>query len=338
MRARDLETPFRGVRVRSADRGRREPAPREHHPDDVRRLERGRTGRHGRQPTPNDRRDREQMRDAHPREQAADAHVVLATAYATAMPPDTVFSHRTAALIHGLPVPVPPLLDVSAIAPRRASRAAGVRGRQLDPALIATRSVSGLIVCDPATTWAQLGGLVGASLTLDDLVIVGDAIVRIPRLRGGHAGEPRHALARIADLRTATTVGRRAGAAALREALDLIRLGSSSPGETLARLAIIRAGLPEPELDVEILGEEGALVGIADLAYRLFRVMVEYEGDQHRVDARQWNRDIDKYAACDSLGWIVVRITAAHLRSGAAVARIRAALVRRGWEPASPDA
>ncbi|MFS0735164.1 hypothetical protein ABC304_07000 [Microbacterium sp. 1P10UB] len=323
--------------MRAADQGRSEPARREHHRHDVRRLEHMGILQQERGRAPNDLRDREQTPTPHPRERAAAEHVALAEAYATAMPPDTVFSHQTAALILGLPVPVPTLLDVSAIAPRRASRATGVRGRQLDPALIGTRSVSGLIVCDPATTWAQLGGLVGASLSLDDLVIVGDAIIRVPRLRSGHAGEPQHALARIENLRAAATVGRRAGAAALRAALELIRLGSSSPGETRARLAVVRAGLPEPELDVEILGESGELIGIADLAYRLRRVMVEYEGDQHRVDIRQWNRDIEKYAACESLGWIVVRVTSEHLRSGAAVARIRAALTRRGWAAASPD-
>ena len=31
-----------------------------------------------------------------------------------------------------------------------------------------------------------------------------------------------------------------------------------------------------------------------DLVYLEFRILIEYEGDQHRIDRFQWNRDIDR--------------------------------------------
>ena len=61
--------------------------------------------------------------------------------------------------------------------------------------------------------------------------------------------------------------------------------GGMSPLETDVRLDAAAAGLPEPLLDAEIRDERGCLVGVADAAYRAERVLVEVEGDHHRVSA-----------------------------------------------------
>ena len=71
---------------------------------------------------------------------------------------------------------------------------------------------------------------------------------------------------------------------------------------------------------------DGTLRGWADL--------VEVEGDHHRTDRRQWDRDIEKYNAYAALGWEVVRLTSTHVRGAKrGVSLVRDALLRNGWRP-----
>ena len=84
--------------------------------------------------------------------------------------------------------------------------------------------------------------------------------------------------------------------------------------ESRARLHFGRAGLPEPELNAEVFAEDGNFVARADFLWRDARVIVEYEGDHHRTDRRQWQSDIQRTRLLESLGWRVLRITAADLR------------------------
>ncbi|MAM55199.1 MAG: hypothetical protein CMH35_10280, partial [Microbacterium sp.] len=61
--------------------------------------------------------------------------------------------------------------------------------------------------------------------------------------------------------------------------------------------------------------------------------LIECEGDHHRTDRRQWNRDIEKYGRYQDLGWTVLRFSAIHLAPSVtlAVTRIRHHLEQRGW-------
>jgi len=256
-------------------------------------------------------------------------------------------SHVTAAVIWGLPVPLrllrlviagdpsagaaPRGLDVAVLGSRRAPRGQGMRGHQLSPELTSVRERDGCPLASPASVWAQLAPL----LQVDELIELGDAIVHIPRRRGMERGSPSDALGTIEQLRDAAFAGRREGVARLRAALPSVRVGSASPGETRVRLAAVRAGLPEPDLDIDVFALDGSAIGYTELGYRARRLLFEYEGDHHRVDRRQWNRDIDKHAACEAAGWSVARLTSAHVYPdpAPAVARMRAALVRTGWRP-----
>lgn len=108
-------------------------------------------------------------------------------------------------------------------------------------------------------------------------------------------------------------------------------MGSASPLETDYRLAAEDAGLPECELDVEIRDSSGRLLGICDAVYAAQRVIVEIEGDHHRTDRTQWDRDIEKYAALVADGWEIIRLTARHIRQRhpRGPELVRAALARR---------
>jgi hypothetical protein len=213
------------------------------------------------------------------------------------------FSHVTAAIMWGIPLPYAAVRDtrvhVSVMAPHRASKRAAVAAHQARPRLVTVRRhpETGLRVSSPASTWA---GLATVRRHPYDLVAVADAIVHVPRMPGGFAspaGEREEPLATIDDLVACVGAGRRAGIGALRAVLPLVRTGAASRPETWTRLTIVDGGLPEPVLDYDVFDEHGSFVACVDLAYPQLRIAIEYDGGQHRTDARQWARDIDRLEA-----------------------------------------
>ncbi|WP_426321569.1 hypothetical protein [Microbacterium sp. E-13] len=298
LRADDLETPFRGVRLRAEQR-----------PD-------------------------EDLVDGAPlaRDHAQRRRVMrLARAYAEVMAPHAFYSGRTAAVILGAPMAHGHDLEVGVRAPARAPRRRGIRAVKVASALVSVQEWEGMRVSSPASTWAMLA----RELDVRELVVLGDAFVRVPRNEHGKP-QAHLQLATPQQLRRAAAAGPRRGVARLRAALELIRVGSASPLETEYRIDAGAAGLPDPELDVEIRHASGRLLGISDAVYRQFRTIVEVEGDHHRTSRAQWNRDIEKYAAYAAAGWDVVRLTADHIRgpSPRAVSIVREVLLRRGWRAA----
>lgn len=242
------------------------------------------------------------------------------------MPETAFFTGRSAAALWSLPIDPGDLLTVAIHSPGRAPRARGVRGIRVEPHLSHVCELDGIPLTTPASTWASLA----RELSVTELVTIGDAIVRVPRDRYG-VQHPQAALATTAHLAAAARAGARAGIARLRTALPLIRVGSMSPPETELRLALADAGMPTPSLDVEIRDFEGRLLGISELVFDAHRVVVEVEGDHHRTDRAQWQRDLDKYADYAAAGWDVVRVTSSDVRVGTGLARIADALTRHGW-------
>ena len=253
-----------------------------------------------------------------------------ALAYLEVMSPHSFFAGRTACVLRGAAIDPGHELVVATRAPNRAPRGAGIRGIKVAPKLVHVRDHDGMRMATPTSTWAMLG----AELSVRELVVLGDSIVRVPRDERGTL-LPDERLGTIAQLERAITSGRRMGIRKLRVALPLIRVGSASPLETEYRLDAAEEGLPEPELDVEIRDGRGDLLGISEVVYKRYRTVVEIEGDHHRTDRAQWNRDIDKYATYAAEGWEVVRLTSAHIRgtSPRAVGIVRSVLLRRGWAP-----
>jgi hypothetical protein len=249
-------------------------------------------------------------------------------AYACVMRPRVFLAGRTAGVHLGLSIRPGALLEVGGFAPAHAPRGRGVRGIKIAPHLVNIREHAGVRTADAASTWAMLG----AELSVRELVALGDEIVRIPRDRRG-TPVPSGRMGTIDELAAIVAAGRRRGIGRLQEALPLIRVGSASPLETDFRLDAAAGGLPSPELDVEIRDRRGSLLGITEIVFPKYRTAVEIEGDHHRTDRRQWNRDIDKYAAYAAEGWEVVRLTSAHVRGAdrPGVGIVRSVLLRRGW-------
>ncbi|OBF72040.1 hypothetical protein A5750_17995 [Mycobacterium sp. 852002-51613_SCH5001154] len=113
-----------------------------------------------------------------------------------------------------------------------------------------------------------------------------------------------------------------------RRALTLVDAGAESPRETWLRLLLIEAGYPRPRTQIPVYGEYGELVAVFDMGWEDVKLAVEYEGDHHRTDRRQFSRDIARYEALADLGWMAIRVTADDTRGGI-LARVAAAWTRR---------
>lgn len=69
------------------------------------------------------------------------------------------------------------------------------------------------------------------------------------------------------------------------------------------------------------------MVAYLDMGWEEIKVAVEYDGEQHRRERRQYNWDIRRREFLDGLGWIVIRVIAGD-RPAEIVRRVRAALAR----------
>ena len=103
--------------------------------------------------------------------------------------------------------------------------------------------------------------------------------------------------------------GRR-GMKAARTAIEVIDGGAQSPKETWLRLLLIRAGFPRPQTQIAVRNEWGWAEAYLDMGWEDVKVAVEYDGDQHRSDRRQYVRDIRRLEMLERLGWIIIRVIA----------------------------
>ncbi|MFF2275095.1 hypothetical protein [Agromyces sp. NPDC058126] len=245
-------------------------------------------------------------------------------AYLPRMRGPEVFSHSTAALLYEIPLPAEleaaPTLHVSSTDDGR-PRAVGVTGHRIKRML--RRDDRGLPLASPADTWCQLA----TQLSLDDLIAAGDAFVSGRLVARGFRVAP---LCTRDELRAAIGRHRPArGTAKLGEALEHVRTGVDSRRETHTRLTIVRSGLPEPVIAAPVV-VLGGVVLHPDLSYPELKIAIEYEGEEHRLDAARWRDDIARRRALESAGWIVIRVTIADLRApGGFLADIRAHRRRR---------
>lgn len=244
-------------------------------------------------------------------------------AYLPLLAPDQCFSHTTAAVLWGIWIPLrlveDPMIHVLSTGSSREPRMRGVYGHRIAGSVTVTMS-GALPLTSALDTWWQLA----SSLSADEMVAAGDSLVR-----------RQHALMSIDKLSAAVQnrAGRR-GAAVLRRAMGRVRAGADSPRETHVRLLLVAAGLPEPLVNAEIIvpGHPRRIFG--DLVYQRYLVLVEYDGEQHRVDSRQYAADVERLEALAIAGWLVVRVLANDLRDPERVARrVAGALHPRGWRP-----
>jgi Protein of unknown function (DUF559) len=102
--------------------------------------------------------------------------------------------------------------------------------------------------------------------------------------------------------------------------------------ETRLRLLIVFAGLPEPEVNLVLRNDEGNWKRRFDLCYRMWKLVIEYDGRQHAYDDEQWTHDLDRREELDGMGWrlIVVQRNGIYNDPLRTLRRIRSALEERG--------
>ncbi|EFG76615.1 hypothetical protein HMPREF0591_3491 [Mycobacterium parascrofulaceum ATCC BAA-614] len=172
-----------------------------------------------------------------------------------------------------------------------------------------TQTVGGYPVTTPERTAFDIGrrGAVrSAVVRLDALArATGFKVDDVLRIAKRHPGSP--------------------GLRRLETALELVDPGAQSPRESYLRLLLIDAGLPRPQTQIPVLGVDGIPVAFLDLGWAEDMVAVEYDGDQHRTERRQYVKDIRRIEMLEQMGWIVVRVVAED-RPAVIVRRVRDAL------------
>jgi len=127
----------------------------------------------------------------------------------------------------------------------------------------------------------------------------------------------------------ASLIVRHKGARGVRQcqtALSLMDGGAQSPKESWLRLLLVDAGLPKPVTQIEVT--DGQQVAYLDMGWEKPMVAIEYDGDQHRTDRRQYVKDIRRAELLDRLGWQVIKVINED-RPNVVIQRARDALARR---------
>jgi hypothetical protein len=113
-----------------------------------------------------------------------------------------------------------------------------------------------------------------------------------------------------------------------RSAIELVDPGAQSPKESWLRLLLIRAGFPRPQTQIPVCDRFGEVVAYLDMGWDEVMVAVEYDGDQHRSDRRQYVKDIRRAEFLERQGWLVVRVISEDHPSSI-IRRVSEALRRR---------
>lgn len=207
-------------------------------------------------------------------------------AMALVLPEQAVFSHTTAAHIAGIPLPSPGPKPFHVTVPHHRGRRKGIVWHKRS-ALEQPQSLKGYPVTGPLRTWLDLGSL----LEVPDLVAALDHLLR----RG------------LVPADTIAEIPRLPGAGMLRAAASLASPRSWSPRESVLRVQMHCYGLPDPELNKDII-EDGILLGTGDLVFEEFRCILDYDGDTHK-EAKQRTQDTKTRNAYSLAGWRHLAIT-----------------------------
>lgn len=128
----------------------------------------------------------------------------------------------------------------------------------------------------------------------------------------------------------------RPGAREVRQVLPHLDGRSRSIKESETRALVIFSGLPRPEVNVDLV-VKGRWLGCVDLLFRLWLVVLEYEGRQHADTAKQFGRDIARYAGFREEFVAYLQVTNEMLKQPRnVVRRIHRLLVERGYDGPDP--
>ncbi len=229
-------------------------------------------------------------------------------------PVGAVATHFSAARCLGLPVPEHPFehITVRRSADRRYRREIKCHVTQREVPVVV---VDGRRVSHPLKTFVDLAGW----LSLVDLVVLGDAVVRLPQMSSSRL---------LAYCRSSSD----AYAGLARRAAEYVRDGVDSAMETRLRMLIVLAGLPEPVVDHHVVDQHGRVRRRLDLSYPEVRLALEYDGRHHIAREEQWHDDLARREELEDDRWKVLVFTARDVfaEPEQALERVRQNLIARG--------
>ncbi len=230
------------------------------------------------------------------------------SAWQRLLPPQSVFAGATAAWLLGLDLK--PTNPVEIAVPTNSGMRSrdGLSVRRCEVSRRETVSVRGLratsvnrTLSDLSLRWPAVEALVAIDMAVASGLADPAALRRHAEATNGRAGSRRlHSLA-------------------------LLAAPAESPMETRLRWLLIQSGLPRPEVQIDLRDTKKRFVGRADLYYPSARLVLEFDGGNHRErlveDDRRQNLLINA-------GFRLLRFTTAdiHHRAGVVVAQVRAAL------------
>lgn len=248
---------------------------------------------------------------------SADVEVTVAVRAKAALlvaPQGSYVSHHTAVLLWGGWAPPTSETHISTPYPRSRSERKGIVAH-VGTADLELRRRSGVVVAPAPQAFLELAA---AGVSLVDLVIAGDSLVR------ASAATP----ADLVDAADAWT-GRRRRLA--QRAAGLVRKGVDSVMESRVRLLLVLAGLPEPAVNHIIRWQDGAWRRRIEMCYLGLKIAVEYDGKQH-LDTLQRRTDLRRREELERDGWLFIVLVSddVYIEPAVTVDRVRAALAERG--------
>ena len=232
---------------------------------------------------------------------AAEDPWLTLSAWRRLLPPETVFVGATAAWLFGLKLEPTNPVEVAV------------------PKSYGHRSRAGLVVCRDKIPPAEVVSKRGLRATSLPRTLLG-LCLRRPAVEALVALDMA-VRARLTDATALINYAKGRGGAKRLRLLAPLAAPAESPMETRLRWLLIQAGLPHPEVQTELCG--GAFR--ADLYYPQARLVLEYDGGNHRErlveDDQRQNRLV-------TAGFHVLRFTATDVyrRPAAVVSDVRAAL------------
>lgn len=230
------------------------------------------------------------------------------------------FSHTTALRLLGCPIRCGTETHVTVPAHGRARRASGVIGHSTRREFEVATTRSGLCVVPPELALIQSAGM----LPLREMVVAIDHLIKRVT-ENPNAGERLE----LDPLRKVVHRSTARGGRNLGKALKYVRVGAESRMETLLWLLLEAFGLAGYfEAQVEIFDVDG-WIGRFDLVCERFKLIVEYDGEQHRKDRNQYLKDERRLDRVRAVGYLVIRLRAVDVIGNgrrAAVRRIADAL------------
>ncbi|WP_188546572.1 DUF559 domain-containing protein [Rhodococcoides trifolii] len=210
-------------------------------------------------------------------------------------PAGAILAGYSAAAIHGAKY-LPSTAKAELIVTERLRPPTGVTVRRRTVSPVDVHVISGMRVTSPVRTAFDLCRDLDESRAVEAV----DALYQATTLTRATLLDYCHNASRVHGYR------------GVRGVVELTNEGAESIWETRTRLFMVRSGLPCPDTQLVIYDGLGNWIGRFDLGYKMWKVVVEYDGDQH-FEYEQRQRDVERWNALSGAGWRLIRVKARQL-------------------------